>query len=111
VKFFSSQLAYLIGNRDARANLRTLLKYLLTLLAVITLHAILFHVIKGRVEGEQHTWITGFYWTLVVMTTLGRGDLPHRERDVRVHGVFAVGQKHSRLLRSRTKSTRSTSCS
>jgi hypothetical protein len=37
--------------------------------SVITLHAILFHVIKGRVEGEQHTWITGFYWTLVVMTT------------------------------------------
>jgi voltage-gated potassium channel len=53
-----------------RANLRTLLKYLLTLLAVITLHAVLFHVIKGRVEGEQYTWITGFYWTLVVMTTL-----------------------------------------
>jgi hypothetical protein len=37
--------------------------------SVITLHAILFHGIKGRVEGEQHTWITGFYWTLVVMTT------------------------------------------
>jgi Trk K+ transport system NAD-binding subunit len=75
VKFFSSQLAYLIGNRDARANLRTLLKYVLTLIVVITLHAILFHVIKARVEGEQHSWITGFYWTLVVMTTLGFGDI------------------------------------
>ena len=35
----------------------------------------LFHVIKVRVEGEQHSWITGFYWTLVVMTTLGFGDI------------------------------------
>ena len=26
-------------------------------------------------EGEQHSWITGFYWTLVVMTTLGFGDI------------------------------------
>ena len=31
MKFASSQLAYLIGNREARANLRALLKYLLTL--------------------------------------------------------------------------------
>jgi voltage-gated potassium channel len=75
VKFSSSQLAFLLGNREARANLRTLLKYVLTLVAIITLYAVLFHVIKGRVEGEQHSWITGFYWTLVVMTTLGFGDI------------------------------------
>ena len=30
MKFASSQLAYLIGNREARGNLRALLKYLLT---------------------------------------------------------------------------------
>ena len=29
----------------------------------------------GRIEGQQHSWITGFYWTLVVMTTLGFGDI------------------------------------
>jgi voltage-gated potassium channel len=75
MKFSSSQLAYLVGNREARANLRTLLKYLLTVLALITLYAVLFHVIKGSVEGEEHSWITGFYWTLVVMTTLGFGDI------------------------------------
>ena len=75
MKFFGSQLAYLIGNRESRANLRALLKYVLTLVAIITLYAVLFHIIKGRVEGEQHSWITGFYWTLVVMTTLGFGDI------------------------------------
>src|SRR5688500_20163724 len=75
MKFSSSQLAYLIRNREARGNLGTLLKYVLTLLALITLFAVVFHVIKVRVEGEQHSWITGFYWTLVVMTTLGFGDI------------------------------------
>ncbi len=75
MKFSSSQLAFLLGNREARANLRTLLKYVLTVIAVITLYAVLFHVIKGTVEGEQHSWVTGFYWTLVVMTTLGFGDI------------------------------------
>jgi Ion channel len=71
-EFSSSQLAYLIGNREARANLGALLKYVLTLVA---LYAILFHVIKVQVEAEQHSWSTGSYWTLVVMTTLGFGDI------------------------------------
>lgn len=75
MKFTSSQLAYLIGDREARGNLRSLLKYILTLVALITVYAILFHLIKIQVEGEQHSWITGFYWTLVVMTTLGFGDI------------------------------------
>jgi Trk K+ transport system NAD-binding subunit len=75
MKFTTSQLAYLIGNREARANLRALLKYLLALVALVTLYAVLFHIIKIRVEGEQHSWVTGFYWTLVVMTTLGFGDI------------------------------------
>jgi voltage-gated potassium channel len=75
MKFSSSQLAYLVRNREARRNLRALLRYILTLVAVITLYAVVFHVIKVRVEGEQHSWITGFYWTLVVMTTLGFGDI------------------------------------
>ena len=75
MKFAGSQLAYLVRNREGRANIRTLVKYLLTLAAVITTYAVIFHVIKVRVEGEQHSWITGFYWTLVVMTTLGFGDI------------------------------------
>jgi Trk K+ transport system NAD-binding subunit len=75
MKFASSQLAYLLGNREARGNLRALLKYLLTLVAIITAYAVIFHVIKIQVEGEQHSWVTGFYWTLVVMTTLGFGDI------------------------------------
>jgi Trk K+ transport system NAD-binding subunit len=75
MKFATSQLAYLLRNREARGNLRTLLKYLATLLLLIVVYAVVFHVIKIRVEGEQHSWITGFYWTLVVMTTLGFGDI------------------------------------
>ena len=26
-------------------------------------------------EDQQHSWITGFYWTLTVMSTLGFGDI------------------------------------
>ena len=75
MKFLASQLAYLTTDREIRGNLRALLKYLLALAILVTLYAVLFHVIKLTVEGERHTWVTGFYWTLVVMTTLGFGDI------------------------------------
>jgi Trk K+ transport system NAD-binding subunit len=90
MKFASSQLAYLVGNREARANLRALLKYVGTLFAVITLYAVLFHVIKISVEGEQHSWITGFYWTLVVMTTLGFGDITFTSDTGRLFSIVVL---------------------
>ena len=75
MKFLPSQLAYLTTDREARTNLGALANYLAFLAGLVTLYAVLFHVIKLNVEGEQHSWITGFYWTLVVMTTLGFGDI------------------------------------
>ena len=75
MKFAGSQLAYLMRDRQARSNIGALLKYLAMLVGLITLYAIIFHVVKIRVEGEQHSWMTGFYWTLVVMSTLGFGDI------------------------------------
>jgi voltage-gated potassium channel len=75
MKYLPSQLAYLTTDREARSNLRALARYLLFLALLVTVYAVLFHVIKQNVEHEEHSWITGFYWTLVVMTTLGFGDI------------------------------------
>jgi voltage-gated potassium channel len=75
MKFLPSQLAYLTTDREARGNLRALARYLLFLGMLVAAYAVLFHVIKLYVEHEEHSWITGLYWTLVVMTTLGFGDI------------------------------------
>ena len=75
MKFLPSQLAYLLGEREMRANLGALLKFVAFLVALVAIYTVLFHVIKLNVEHEQHSWITGVYWTLVVMTTLGFGDI------------------------------------
>jgi len=74
VKFLTSQLAYLLAQPEARRHLGSLLKYLAFLTAIICVCSALFHVLMG-LEGQEHSWLTGFYWTLTVMSTLGFGDI------------------------------------
>lgn len=74
MKFLSSQLAYFFANRRTRTNVRKLAKFLGLLLLLYVTYAVVFHFIM-QYEGRDYTWITGFYWTLVTMTTLGFGDV------------------------------------
>ncbi|MFN2444936.1 MAG: TrkA family potassium uptake protein [Vicinamibacterales bacterium] len=90
MKFLPSQLAYLTTDREARANLRALVRYLGFLVALVTVYAVLFHVIKLEVEQERHSWVTGFYWTLVVMTTLGFGDITFTSDIGRVFSIVVL---------------------
>jgi len=57
-----------------RQNLAVLLRLLVLLITLVCLYSVLFHVLMEW-EGRRHSWLTGFYWTLTVMTTLGFGDI------------------------------------
>ena len=61
-------------NRTNRQNLKSLFRLLGILAVIVTVFSILFHVLMER-EGQEHSWMTGFYWTLTVMSTLGFGDI------------------------------------
>lgn len=74
MKFLLTQLLYLLRERPNPINLVILARFLLTLAVLITLYSVLFHYIM-EYEGRYYSWITGFYWTLTVMTTLGFGDI------------------------------------
>ena len=49
-------------------------RFLSSLVALVAVHTILFQVIMFY-EGQSHSWLTGIYWTLVTMSTLGFGDI------------------------------------
>ena len=74
MKFLPSQLTYFLKPATSRRNIRLLLRFLLVLTFLVTVFSILFHVIM-LFEGREHSWITGLYWTLTVMSTLGFGDI------------------------------------
>lgn len=67
-------VALLSRESKLRTELLPFARFVTILVAVILLYAWLFHVIMAR-EGQAHTWFTGVYWVLTVMTTLGFGDI------------------------------------
>lgn len=74
MKTLIPHLFYLLKHRPNRIKVVSLLRFLGFLSALVTLYSVLFHLIMAW-EGRQHSWVTGFYWTLTVMSTLGFGDI------------------------------------
>ena len=74
MKFLVSQLSYFLNDRPTRVDLISLGRFLALLIGLIALYSLLFHYIMAY-EGRQESWLTGVYWTLTVMSTLGFGDI------------------------------------
>jgi voltage-gated potassium channel len=90
MKFLPSQLAYLLGQRETRRNLKSLAQFLVVLLLVILSFAELFHLIMRHVEQQDHSWVTGLYWTLTVMSTLGFGDITFQSDLGRIFSMLVL---------------------
>ncbi|MFH1950122.1 MAG: NAD-binding protein [Pseudomonadota bacterium] len=74
MKFIPAQIIYFVRNRTTKRNFKLLLKFLLALAAIVIIYSVLFHFIMV-LEDKEFSWVTGFYWTLTVMSTLGFGDI------------------------------------
>jgi Trk K+ transport system NAD-binding subunit len=74
LKTLAAEIVSVIRSRRGRRNLRVLARFFLVLAGLIAVYSVGFHLLMQR-EGQEHTWITGFYWTLTVMSTLGFGDI------------------------------------
>lgn len=76
-KFLPAQIATIIAvwrPRSRKRNLRFLFWFGAFLCTLILVFTFLFHVIMEW-EGQSYSWISGLYWTLVTMSTLGFGDI------------------------------------
>lgn len=90
MKYLPSQIAFFFTDREARTNLRGLFQYIAFLVAMVAVYTVLFHVIMVEVEGQQHSWMSGLYWTVVTMSTLGFGDIVFRTDLGRAFSVLVI---------------------
>jgi Trk K+ transport system NAD-binding subunit len=90
MKFLSTQLSDLLSQQHTRRNLKALLKYLVFLISVVMIYAALFCWIMISVEKEEHSYITGIYWALTVMSTLGFGDITFHSNIGRVFSIVVL---------------------
>jgi Trk K+ transport system NAD-binding subunit len=74
MKYIPSLLLYFFQNTKTKRNLVLLAKFIMFLIGLITLFSVLFHALM-LYEGREYSWVTGFYWALTVMSTLGFGDI------------------------------------
>ncbi len=63
-----------VFTKSQERNISVLIKFLLVLVILITLFSVAFHFVMLS-ENREFSWLTGFYWTLTVMSTLGFGDI------------------------------------
>ena len=74
MKFIPAQLAYFLKGKSTQRNIVSLMRFLVLITVLVIGYSILFHFIM-EAEGRSHSWVTGLYWTLTVMSTLGFGDI------------------------------------
>jgi len=89
MKTLISVLTSLMGQRAYRPRARAFAWYVVMLLSVVLLYGWLFHIIMAR-EGQEHSWFTGVYWALTVMSTLGFGDITFTSDLGRVFSSFVL---------------------
>jgi Trk K+ transport system NAD-binding subunit len=75
MKTVGSHLAALVsGGGKLRQRVAPFVRYVALLITIVLIYGWLFHVIMAW-EGQDHSWFTGIYWALTVMSTLGFGDI------------------------------------
>lgn len=89
MKSIASVLSAFLSNRSSRSNFKTLLKLVSVLFVLIVIYSISFHWLMER-EGQKFSWITGVYWTLTVMTTLGFGDITFNSDAGRLFSIVVL---------------------
>lgn len=89
MKFLISEYLGMRHSFIKRRNLNVLFRFLFFLVGLIILWSVLFQYLM-KLEGKEYSWITGIYWTLTVMSTLGFGDITFHTDIGRIFSIFVL---------------------
>jgi voltage-gated potassium channel len=76
--------------RQHRRNVRALFQFFVFAITIVLLYSVLFHVVMWRYEDRHYSLVTGLYWTLSTMSTLGLGDIVFQSDVGKVYTVLVL---------------------
>lgn len=77
------------AGKSTRQNVRMLIRFMSVLTVMVVAYSAIFHFLMAW-EGKEYSWITGVYWTLTVMSTLGFGDITFTHDIGRVFSILVL---------------------
>ena len=89
MKLIATLISAHLARGQQRANLRVLFGLVGVLAIIVLVFSGIFHLLMAR-EGQEHSLVTGFYWTIVAMSTLGFGDVTFSSDLGRIFSVLVV---------------------
>ncbi|MGI9241484.1 MAG: potassium channel family protein, partial [Verrucomicrobiales bacterium] len=89
MKALTSVLSAFKESRSTGYNFKALAQLVSVLVILICAFSITFHILMEG-EGQHHSWATGFYWTLTVMSTLGFGDITFNNDAGRIFSIIVL---------------------
>jgi Trk K+ transport system NAD-binding subunit len=82
-------MAFFMAQQSNRRNVRFMLRFTLFMFGLFFLYSVLFHYIM-ELENRYYSPVTGLYWTLTVMSTLGFGDITFSSDIGRIFSVVVL---------------------
>jgi len=78
-----------LANPSRRRNFLALGRLVVIFTVMVLVFTVIFHWLM-EMEGQKHSWATGIYWVLVVMSTLGFGDITFHSDIGRLFSVVVL---------------------
>ena len=89
MKFLTVLLSALSAPLSGGGSVRALVRLLVLLLGSVLVFSVGFQVLM-ELEGQEHSWPSAVYWTVVTMTTLGFGDIVFESDLGRMYSVVVL---------------------
>ena len=90
MRVLPQQIVQFLLRQNTRQGMSMILRFFLLLFLLVLFYACLFHFFMWLEGRHDYSWITGFYWAVTVMTTLGFGDITFNSDAGRLFSIVVL---------------------
>ena len=90
MRVLPKEIVQFLLRQNTRQGMGMILRFFLLLFMLVLVYACLFHFFMWLEDRPEYSWITGFYWSVTVMTTLGFGDITFQSDAGRLFSIVVL---------------------